>query len=115
MTNEADKNWKCAEISLPYFKQGDDLASYIEDCSSMPEAFEQHAMAMDAAAETLRGIKKSIGENEVFIDAMTHMISIEAEASVIDRLVSEKLAYECEDFNDEDELNPQEDRSDDDE
>ena len=74
MTEFNYEHWKCVEITLPYFKQGDDIDHYIHQTESLEEALELHAEAMDAAAKQLRRIKEIIGGREVSISGMTHMI-----------------------------------------
>lgn len=93
---------KEAEIGLPYWKQGDDLNLYLDECDgNVCEALELHAQSMDAAAIALRQIKDIVQGEDVSVWACTHSIEIEADDAVIDRLVSLGLADIREAFDDE--------------
>jgi|LSQX01.2.fsa_nt_gb hypothetical protein len=85
---------KTAEITLPYYKQGDDLRHYLDSCNSIEDALENHAEDMDDAAQQLRKIKALVSGHDVEIEAGTHLIWISGPASVIDKLVENELAEE---------------------
>ena len=90
-----DQSPDCAEIWLPYFKQGDDFARYLEESASIEDALESHAEAMDAAAQILRNIKAVVAGREVRFGAMTHGIWIDAAPDIIETLIKNELAHEC--------------------
>ena len=92
--SERDSVMKCAEIHLPYYKQGDDLAMQLERASGVPEALEAHADQLVDAADMLRSIQTIVADQPVYIGADTHMIRIEGPESVIDQLIAADLAVE---------------------
>ena len=65
---------KQADIHLPYFKQGDDLAHHIAQSDSIEEALEAHAQQLEFAAVVLRKVKDMITGQGVKVQADTHMI-----------------------------------------
>lgn len=101
------KTMSSAEISLPYFKQGDDLRQELESNSTILNALESHAQSMDCAARMLREIKEMIADfvSEVEIQADTHMIEVSGPPTVIEKLIAANLAYKFDDeeFDDEEE------------
>lgn len=80
-----------AEFGLPYWKQGDDLHLYLEDCDSIGEALELHAQAMDAAAAKLRELKATIEGHDVVIYADCHHIEVDGDDELIRKLVEQEL------------------------
>jgi hypothetical protein len=69
-------------VSLANYKQGDDLAEYLEKFD-LAEAFNSHAGQMEAVVHHLRSLAeaiKSFKEQEtsvkIEVEASTHMISI---------------------------------------
>lgn len=93
---------KTAEIHLPYFKQGDDLAYHLARTRDVAEALEAHARQMESVSESLRSVKTIIAGQAVEIDADTHMIQIDGPDEIIDRLVEHGLA-EIPQYEDEEE------------
>ncbi len=87
---------KCVEIHLPYFKQGDDLRGCLEDTASVADALEQHALLMDDAARQLRAVKDLVNGQPVTVQADTHSITMAGPPALMDRLVADKLAWEDE-------------------
>lgn len=84
---------KDAEISLPYWKQGDDMKLYLEDCdNNVVEALELHASNMELGGKMLRQIRDVVAGHDIEIYACTHSIEIAAEDTVIDQLVELGLA-----------------------
>jgi len=84
---------KLAEIGLPYWKQGDDMRHYLEQCDgNVSEALELHAEAMEASATLLREVKEVIGGESVSLYADGHSIEIDADDAIIDRLIELDLA-----------------------
>lgn len=107
---------KIAEIHLPYFKQGDDLARHLADCDSVEEALEMHAQCMEVAAGMLMEIAERIEGHDVTMRADTHWISIEGPDELIDELIAEDLAEEYDDeFDDEEDEEFESDEDEDDE
>lgn len=93
---------KCVEIGLPYWKQGDDLRLYLEDCNNdVDAALELHAKSMSQASEILSKIREIVSGHEVSVYACTHSIEMEAADEVIDRLVAAGLA-DIREYEDED-------------
>lgn len=85
---------KIVEVHLPYFKQGYDLGHYLED-STNEEALEADAAMLKLASEMLLKIKDIIKGNEnVKIDADTHMIIISGDDGIMNKLIEENLAEE---------------------
>lgn len=97
------EHWMDAEINLPYFKQGDDINHYIDECNTIEEALERHAQTMDSAASQLRAIRSLTTGKHVCISGCTHMIRIEAEPEIIAQLVSDGVANLPEHVEDSDE------------
>lgn len=96
---------KYAEIHLPYFKQGDDLHHHLEQCSTVEEALEAHAIQLEYAAEILRKVKELVAGRAVKIDADTHMIQVSGNDAIIEALIDAKYAsrsvFDDEEFDDE--------------
>lgn len=86
-----DKNIETVEIILPYFKQGDDLAGFLENYNNIPEALTAHANALEIAAQQLKDIRDTIKDNEVEIDAQTHHISITCSKELAEKLINKEL------------------------
>lgn len=87
-----------AEIRLPYFKQGDDLAGCIfknEDGSiNSKKTLEDHINLLECAVEQLREINNCIPEiNNVVLDGDTHYIGISGDERVINILIEKELAF----------------------
>lgn len=94
---------KFAHICLPYFKQGDDLAQFLEgEKSDYIKALRSHSELLHYSAwmldEIADRIKKS-GYKNIEIEAGTHFIGISGPEDLINKLVAEELAQ----FEEEDE------------
>jgi hypothetical protein len=94
---------KRAELHLPYFKQGDDLAHHLSQTKSVEEALEAHAAQLDFAASILRKVREMVSNQGVSIEADTHYISIEGPDEVIEALIDSKHATKVFDDEHEDE------------
>lgn len=92
------------EVILPYYKQGDDFSSHLEDCNGDPvRALRQHAGRMDKAAECLRALADAIEhEPGITMDGDTHCIRIEGPEATLERLANADLIGRI-DLNDEEE------------
>lgn len=82
---------KWAELHLPYFKQGDDLAHWLKKTRNPVKALEAHAEQLDEAAALLRRVKDAIAGEQVKIDADAHMIGISGSDKLIDSMVNSEL------------------------
>ena len=94
-----------ANIWLPYFKQGDDLADSIEKKADgsvdAKKTLENHIALLEYAANMLKHINDEIpDENDVDLDGNTHYIGITADETLIDKLVVKKLVT-IKEFSDE--------------
>lgn len=78
---------KSAELRLPYYKQGDDLAHWLEKLEDPVASLRAHAEQMDAAASVLRQASNAIAGHQVEVHADTHVIQISGPDELIDRLV----------------------------
>jgi len=74
---------KVYDLSLPYFKQGDDLCGYKMHTENDADAFIAHAEMMESSAEILRKMASVAKENNLRIeDACTHCITVSCEEDV---------------------------------
>jgi len=98
-------NIKTYSVYLPVYKQGDDLASYLNsDGSNGPEAFNLLAEQYEAAAEMCRSISNKIKPHfEIVVDADCHSIMIHAKENQVKSLLESELIQEDECFDEEDE------------
>jgi Pyruvate/2-oxoacid:ferredoxin oxidoreductase delta subunit len=81
-------------IDLPYFKKGDDLQHHLENTSSLPEAFRQHAKMLSCAVEqlnTIANVLEKHSDQEIEVNADTHMIWIYCPEEVAEVLVKQEL------------------------
>ena len=92
---------KSYELRLPYYKQGDDLASCVDDdfTGITPEAsaaaFLQHAEMLEAAATQLRTVAGAAIEHGLTIQyADTHAISVKCDDNIGELLVTAGLLSE---------------------
>src|SRR5256885_2152034 len=81
MINKLPDNWTAYELSLPYFKQGDDLRHCLENAPKRdypPErdAFTAHAEMLEATASDLRIFANICYSSPMFVDADTHSILV---------------------------------------
>ena len=78
------------ELDLPYFKQGDDLATAKKNSSNDVEAFRLHAEMLRESAARLDQMAVLAADGLAGIEeAGTHMIVVYADETVGDRLVAE--------------------------
>ena len=92
---------KSAEVHLPYYKQGDDLAYHLEHSPTVGEALEAHARQLEYAAEILRKVKSMTAGHDVHFDADTHMIQVSGPDEIIEALIDTKYASRPFDEDDE--------------
>lgn len=90
-------------IHLAYYKQGDDLQSCLDDAKSPESAFRLHAEMLRGDADHLDRIADMIGDEEVVVEAGTHMIAIECSEGLAQRLVEADLATIPEEFQEDEE------------
>ena len=88
---------KTVEISLAYYKHGDDMWHHAKDAKKPIDAFEQHSQNMTFVSEHLNFIADILRKNhdrmkDVKIDADTHSIIVECPDDIADELVEAKLA-----------------------
>jgi hypothetical protein len=85
---------------LPYFKQGDDLASTIvknNDKIDAKKSFQNHVDLLLWSVDILTKIKDALPDDaDVDIHADTHYICITADKTIIQKLVDDKLVDLCE-------------------
>lgn len=92
---------KTAEISLPYFKQGDDLSQHLRRGVTPLQALEAHAQQLDEAAGILRRIEEILRTaNAIEIQADCHTIMITSDDEMIDELIEKDLATSVSDDDD---------------
>lgn len=100
---------KYAQIWLPYFKQGDDLAGHLEGHKENPvAAFRAHAEQMKKVSDILNEIAQTLSQypnTKIDVNAGTHHISILGPEEVITALIEKDLAQDFEDDEDFDEEN----------
>lgn len=90
-------NTKSAQVWLNYFKQGDDMHRCLKKDENgkinAKASIENHIAAMESVVEHLKELNAMIPEdNDIDIDADTHMIRIRGDKNLIDRIVNKKLA-----------------------
>lgn len=86
-----------AEIYLPYFKQGDDLAHHLENTNSIVDAFTNHSLQMEHVSKLLKDVSLALEQHtneldEISVDACTHHISISGPENIIQELINKGLA-----------------------
>ena len=82
-----------AELHLPYFKQGDDMRSCVEQTKNSYQAFLAHAQNMESTMKILRDLAAKTEGVDLTIDACTHHISVEGPVELIDSLITQGLLY----------------------
>lgn len=100
------ESMKSYNIHLPYFKQGDDLAHYLDEYKNNIEALRAHSLALAYGARQLNEIADILSEfpsADVVFSTGAHMISIEAPNKVINKLLKKELIKE-EDWDEEEEI-----------
>ena len=104
---------KRAELHLPYFKQGDDLAHHLSQAKTVEEALDGHAAQLEFAASILRRVREMVAGQEVTIVADTHYIAIEGPDEVIEALLDSKYATRSfdEEYDEEDDDDFEDDES----
>ena len=93
---------KRAGLCLPFFKQGDDLAGYLDSAASVPEALQAYAENLSLAAEMLRDLAGSVSGREVDIEAGAHCIEVTGPADLIEELIGQGLLNSPDDWDKED-------------
>jgi hypothetical protein len=86
---------KEVQISLNYFKQGDDLARHLDGDKHPAEAFGAHGEQMGEVAKQLAAIAevlKKFPKSDIHVNADTHYIGITASAELIETLIQNGLA-----------------------
>ena len=100
------------EVSIPVFKQGDDLHHCIKNTSNSSEAFLMQAENYECAAAVCRRLASFLAETpEAVLDgACTHWIGISGPEDKLAGLVSDGILYKsyCEDDEDFEDLEDQE-------
>lgn len=86
-------NKKYITISLPYFKQGDDLCFHLDECDNPYQAFLAHAEQMEEVGLILREVATLIEGKDVEVDAGTHHIGAYVDEDIANKLVEKKIAY----------------------
>jgi len=97
------------EISLPYWKQGDDMGECLAQCKgNAVDALRMHADLLESACHQLREIAEIVSrsEDEVHIDGGAHFISFSANEETTKELVEKGLLswHEVEDDEEYDEV-----------
>jgi hypothetical protein len=92
-------------LCLPYYKQGDDLALFLEKTDNDSAALKAHANTLRDAAEILDRCSEYADQGMLSIEeADTHMITVEpASEEVGDKLAQEGLLIIDESYDDSEE------------
>lgn len=90
----------CCVLSLPYYKQGDDLAHLLHEGMSPTAAMQSQAAMLREAAALLEAVAERIKGHPVSIHADTHHIGLEGPEDILRTLVEEGVLDldELEDF-----------------
>ena len=95
------------ELNLPYFKKGDDLLHHLDATKgNIPEAFKQHAEALEYAASMCRRMASvAVEVPGIEVQADTHMITITGPTEQLEILTQgeNSLLDKCPWYDDEDE------------
>lgn len=79
------------QIVLPYWKQGDDLAYFLNQNEGDPiKALQEHAEMLRQSADKLDRIADLVSEHdrgEVEIEADTHVITVDGSVELMDKLI----------------------------
>ena len=99
---------KHAEITLPYFKQGDDLNQCISKNSdgsvNAKQTLENYVNLLECVIQQLKSINEIIPEtNNITLNGDTHYIGIYGDEQIINTLIERKLAYkiDCDETSDD--------------
>lgn len=111
---------KNSEVSLGYFKKGDDMHFCLEETKgNVVEALRMHSAMLTGDAKTLSDLADALEKSgeEVEMQADTHMIYLTGSDGLIDELITKELVVEdpFEDEEDDDFLDDDDDEEDDDE
>jgi hypothetical protein len=79
-----------AELKLPIFKQGDDLAQHLQDKKDTRAAMLAYAERMKTAASILEKLAEH-GDRVAIEEADTHFILVSGPASLIRQLIDKGL------------------------
>ena len=91
---------KTYNFSLPYFKQGDDLAHFLEESKGhVPEALLCQAEMLECAADLCRRLAQV---KDLTVNADCHMIQVDGPEETLEALVKEGI-LQVEDWGDDDE------------
>ena len=91
---------KTVEISLGYFKKGDDLYDCVEECGNNTEAISEYLSRMQSVVDDIQHIFKVLDGSDIEIEAGTHYIAITCEDARAQRLVDAGVAYYQEEYED---------------
>ena len=85
-----------AELHLPYFKQGDDMANCLvnKDDGSIDAktSIKNHIKLLEHTIEILQQLHDNIpDDNDISIDARTHCIWVEGHCAIITRLLDKEI------------------------
>ena len=92
------KNCNTYSLSIPVFKQGDDLSHCIEHTKTLQDAFMAQAKRYEVAAEMCKRMASIAVEHNLDVFACTHEISINCEnKEIIESLLQEGMfrVWEC--------------------
>ena len=105
---------KRVQISLGYFKQGDDLNSCLEKAGDPHEALKVHAEQLRSVAEHLDKLAEMVEGHEISIEADTHMIMMTCEEELAIKLLKADMVDEdsCEEDEEDDDIDDDELRED---
>ncbi len=93
-----------AEIGLPYFKKGDDLAGLLDDFNGdISKALLAHSHMLETGATILKNIEAMVKDEKVSIEANCHHIGITGDDAVIQKLIDEGYAYTHEEWDEDQE------------
>jgi hypothetical protein len=105
---------KTVQVSLGYFKQGDDLHSCLEKAGDPQEALKAHAEQLRSVAEHLDKLAEMVAGHEISINADTHMIMMTCEEELAIKLLKADMVDEdpWEEDEDDDDIDDDELRED---
>jgi hypothetical protein len=96
------KVFKNYQLTLPYYKQGDDQGHYLEQNKKKYKSSKKisvqslldHALLMQATAKTLKDMAKLAEKGEfIVLDADTHCIWVSVEETIGDKLQSKHILF----------------------
>jgi|SRR5690606_16723274 len=80
-----------AQLCLPMFKQGDDLANHLDNSDNIYDALMAYADQLDYCADMVLELAQRVKDQEVEISADTHYIGVGGPAAVIQPLIDDEL------------------------